>query len=132
MRILVALLLALGTACVTYTTSEPETTALNVPQGMTEADVLSKYGAPTYVSPKQDGGKLMVFERSDTQTTSSTTTPMPNPRCQTVCSTKTGKCEKYNCDPIYVTTPGKSSTSKSVAVIDIAPNGAVLSIKVTE
>ena len=132
LRVLVATLSAILVGCVTYTTHEPETRSVEVPAGFSEADVLSKYGAPAYVSRKDDGGKLLVFEKTETSTTSSTTTPLRNPRCQTVCDTKTGKCQKYNCEPIYVTSPGQTSTSKSVTVIDIAPNGAVLSIKVTE
>jgi hypothetical protein len=130
MKPIAALAAALLLGCIAYPTA-PETANVEVPAGLTEADVLVKMGAPAYVTQKQDGGKLMVYEETSTTQTSSASIPITPAGCRTICSTKTGKCTSSGCDPMYVNTPGKTYTSKVITVFDVGADGKVLAIRVT-
>lgn len=85
---------------------------LVVPDGMTEADVYAKAGAPTFSTTTADGGKILVYESVTTHTTPSVT--IDTTPSTAVC---VGNCKNVTIIPprqSSVTVPGETKTEKKI------------------
>lgn len=108
---LASLLLLLNLSGLALGCAEGIPVPVQVPAGMTEADVYARNGAPAFVTATSDGGKLIVYE-ADT----SYTTP----------------ANVYDTDSGKTVVPGYTAHHKRVTTYTVAANGAVRAITVTD